>query len=125
MCIRDRFPWAWMALWAGAQVGHALVSWHFFATGAALLSSDATGADLHMYATHPQLQIGPLAFLAATPLNGLASWLSGAITAASIAATAPAMLQSLSRLPGLTISNRQRGCLLYTSDAADDLTRVD
>ena len=103
------FPWAWMALWAGAQVGHALVSWHFFATGAALLSSDATGAGLHMYATHPQLQIGPLAFLAATPLNGLASWLSGAITAASIAATAPAMLQSLSRLPGLTISNRQRG----------------
>ena len=98
-----------MALWAGAQAGHALVSWHFFATGAALLSSDQTGAGLHLYATHPQLQIGPLTFLAATPLNGLATWLSGAIAAVTIAASAPAMLQSLSRLPGLTISTRQSG----------------
>ena len=103
------FPWAWMALWAGVQVGHALVSWHFFASGAALLSSGGSGAGLHLYATHPQLQIGPLAFLAATPLNGLAFWVSGAIAAVGIAAAAPAMLQSLSRLPGLTISNRQRG----------------
>ena len=103
------FPWAWMALWAGAQAGHALVSWHFFTTGAGLLSSDETGAGLHLYATHPELQIGPLTFLAAAPLNGLATWLSGAIAAVTIAATAPAMLQSLSRLPGLTISTRQRG----------------
>jgi len=98
-----------MALFAVAQVGHALVSWHFFDTGAALLSSDEAGAGLHLYATHPQLQIGPLAFLAATPLAGLAFWLSGAIAAVTIAAAAPAMLLSLSHLPGLTISNRQRG----------------
>ena len=103
------FPWAWMALWAGAQAGHALVSRHFFTTGAGLLSSDEIGAGLHLYATHPELQIGPLTFLAAAPLNGLATWLSGAIAAVTIAATAPAMLQSLSRLPGLTISARQRG----------------
>lgn len=103
------FPWVWMALFAGAQVGHALVSWHFFDTGTALLSSDEAGAGLHLYATHPQLQIGPLAFLAATPLNGLAFWLSGGIAAVTIAAAAPAMLLSLSHLPGLTISNRQRG----------------
>jgi len=98
-----------MALFAGAQVGHALVSWHFFDTGAALLSSDEPGAGLHLYATHPQLQIGPLAFLAATPLDGLAFWLSGAIAALTIAAAAPAMLLSLSHLPNVTISNRQRG----------------
>jgi len=78
-------------------------------TGAGLLSSDETGAGLHLYATHPELQIGPLTFLAAAPLNGLATWLSGAIAAVTIAASAPAMLQSLSRLPGLTISTRQRG----------------
>src|SRR5450759_3366904 len=65
------FPWVWMALWAAAQVGHALVSWHFVATGAALLSSDDPGAGLHLYATHPQLQIGPFTFLAAAPLSGL------------------------------------------------------
>ena len=75
------FPWAWMALWACAQAGHALVSWYFFTTGAGLLSSDETGAGLHLYATHPELQIGPLTFLAAAPLNGLATWLSGAIAA--------------------------------------------
>jgi hypothetical protein len=103
------FPSVWMALWAAAQVWHALVSWHFLATGAALLSSDETGAGLHLYATHPQLQIGPLALLAATPLNGLSFWLSGAIAAVAIAATAPLMLLSLSHLPGLTMSNRQRG----------------
>jgi hypothetical protein len=67
------FPWVWMALWGGAQVGHTLVSWHFFATGAELLSSKESGAGLHLYATHPQLQIGPLAFLAAVPLNGTES----------------------------------------------------
>jgi len=98
-----------MALWAAAQVGHALVSWHFIATGAALLGSDDTGAGLHLYATHPQLQIGPLTFLAAAPLNGLPAWLSGSVAAVVIAATAPAMLLSLSHLPHLTVTSRQRG----------------
>jgi hypothetical protein len=103
------FPWVWMALWAAAQVGHALISWHFVATGAALLTSDHSGAGLHLYATHPQLQIGPLTFLAATPLGGLPAWLSGSVAAVVIAATGPAMLLSLSRLPHLTVTNRQRG----------------
>lgn len=103
------FPWVWMALWAAAQAGHALVSWHFVATGAALLTSDGAGAGLHLYATHPQLQIGPLTFLAAAPLNLLPAGLSGSIAAVAIAMTGPAMLQSLSHLPGLTMSNRQRG----------------
>jgi len=103
------FPWAWMALWAAAQAGHALVSWHFVATGAALLSSDGTGAGLHLYAAHPQLQIGPLTFVAATPLNDLPAWLSGSVAALIIAATGPALLLSLSHLPHLTITNRQRG----------------
>ena len=51
------FPWVWMALWAAMQVGHALVSWHFVATGAALLRSDGSGAGLNLYAAHPQLQM--------------------------------------------------------------------
>jgi len=86
-----------------------LVSWHFFTSGAALLSSDDPGAGLHLYATHPQLQIGPLTLMAATPLNGLPAWLSGAVAALLIAATGPAMLLSLSHLPGLSMTNRQRG----------------
>jgi hypothetical protein len=98
-----------MALWAAGQAGHALVSWHFFTTGAALLSSGNPGAGLHLYATHPQLQIGPLTFLTAATLNGLPAWLSGSVAAIVIAATGPAMLMSLSHLPQLTITNRQRG----------------
>jgi hypothetical protein len=90
------FPWVWMALWAAEQAGHALVSWHFVATGAALLSSDGPGAGLHLYATHPELQIGPLTFLTAAPLSGLPAWLSGSVAAVVIAATGPAMLLSLS-----------------------------
>jgi len=98
-----------MALWSVGQVRHSLVSWHFVATGAALLGSDDAGAGLHLYATHPELQIGPLTFLAAAPLNGLPVWLSGAVVAIAIAATGPAILLSLSRLPHLNITNRQRG----------------
>src|ERR1035437_7213327 len=103
------FPWVWMAIWAAMQVGHALVSWHFVATGAALLRSDEAGAGMHLYAAHPQLQVGPLTFLAAAPLNGLPPWLSGWMAAVVIAATGPAMLHSLSRLPHLTVTDRQRG----------------
>jgi hypothetical protein len=103
------FPWVWMALWGVGQATHALVSWHFFTTGAALLTSRDPGAGLHLYATHPQLQIGPLTFLAAAPLNGLPAWASGAVAAVVIAATGPAMLMSLSHIPQFTITNRQRG----------------
>jgi hypothetical protein len=98
-----------MALSSAGQVGHALVPWHFVATGAALLGSDSPGAGLHLYATHPELQIGPLTFLAAAPLNGLPAWLSGWVAAVVIAACGPAMLLSMSHLPHLTITNRQRG----------------
>jgi hypothetical protein len=98
-----------MALWAAAQLGHMLVSWHFVATGAALLTSDDARAGLHLYATHPELQIGPLTFLAAAPLSGLPAWLSGSVAAVVIAATGPAILLSLSHLPHLTVTDRQRG----------------
>jgi len=98
-----------MVIWATVRVGHSLVSWHFFATGAALLSSNGPDAGLHLYATHPQLQIGPLTFLAATPLNGLPAWLSGAVAATVIAGTGPAILESLSHLPHLSMTNTQRG----------------
>jgi hypothetical protein len=98
-----------MALCSVGQVGQALVSWHFVATGARLLTSHDPGAGLHLYATHPELQIGPLTFLAAAPLNGLPVWVSGSVAAVVIAVAAPAMLLSLSHLPHLSITDRQRG----------------
>jgi len=50
-----------------------------------------------------------LTFLAAAPLSGPPAWLSGSSTAVAIAAAGPAMLLSLSHLPHLTITDRQRG----------------
>src|SRR5450631_308767 len=103
------FPWVWMALWSAVQMGHALVSWHFVATGAALLRSDQAGAGLHLYAAHPELQIGPLTFLVAAPLNALSASLSGSVAAVAMAVAGPLMLLSLSRLPDLSVTHRQRG----------------
>ena len=49
-------------------------SWHFFATGARSLlciGQHASACGLHVYAAHPDLQIGPLSFLAAA---GVVMW---------------------------------------------------
>jgi hypothetical protein len=56
----------WTALWAWAQSNPSGLSWHFFESGSQLLFH---GSGLNLYAEHPELQIGPLAFLVATPLT--------------------------------------------------------
>jgi hypothetical protein len=79
MAIAKRFrtwrglvPWAgvaaWTAAWAWLQSNPSGLSWHFFASGSHLLFN---GAGLSLYAEHPELQIGPLAFLVAAPLTYL------------------------------------------------------
>jgi hypothetical protein len=51
------------------------VSWHFFDLGGRLLfSSGAAGGGLHLYASHPVLQIGPLSLLVAAPLRLADPW---------------------------------------------------
>ena len=65
--MRIRAVWPWLVLWPWAlawvafQAGMAGQSWHFFAQGGRLLFANAPGAGLQLYATHPDLQIGPLA----------------------------------------------------------------
>ena len=63
-------PWAavaaWTALWAWLQSNPGGLSWHFFVSGSHLLFNSA---GLNLYAEHPELQIGPLAFLVAAPLT--------------------------------------------------------
>jgi hypothetical protein len=65
-------PWAgiaaWTALWVGWQSNPSGLSWHFFDSGSRLLFD---GAGLSLYAEHPELQIGPLAFVVAAPLTAL------------------------------------------------------
>src|SRR6202022_3976659 len=69
---RGLVPWAgvaaWTALWAGLQSNPSGLSWHFFVSGSHMLFN---GAGLNLYAEHPELQIGPLAFLVAAPLTYL------------------------------------------------------
>ena len=61
---------------------------------------------MHLYATHPELQMGPLALLTAAPFSGAPARLSGAIAAILIAAAGPAMLIVMRRMPQVRIINR-------------------
>ncbi len=59
---------AWTAVWTAWNDRVGGYSWHYFRDGAWLLSHPSVpGGGLHLYATHPQLQIGPLALLFAVP----------------------------------------------------------
>jgi hypothetical protein len=70
-----RVVWAALAAWvAGWGLAHAPTvgySWHYFTFGAELLTGPSTvvGAGLHVYAAHPELQIGPLALALAVPFS--------------------------------------------------------
>lgn len=66
---------AWAALWVLPHLWRPTISWHFFDAGARLLfESDTSGGGLGLYAAHPNLQIGPLAFVAAAPLRVADPW---------------------------------------------------
>jgi hypothetical protein len=58
---------AWTAGWGLARATPSGISWHFFVDGVRGLGADG----LHLYAAQPQLQIGPLAFAVAAPLQAL------------------------------------------------------
>jgi hypothetical protein len=70
---RPRVSWtvlsAWALLWALLMARHGGVSWHYFQQGGlALADADAPGGALHVYATHPELQFGPVSMAAAALL---------------------------------------------------------
>lgn len=65
----------WTAIWGLLHAAGAGYSWHYFALGARLLTSPSpTTGGVHLYAAHPELQIGPLALLVAAPLRHLDPW---------------------------------------------------
>lgn len=65
----------WTGLWGLLAARGGAYSWHYFAQGADLLTHPrAADAGLHLYAAHPDLQIGPLALLTAIPLHTLGPW---------------------------------------------------
>ncbi|MEO7058549.1 MAG: hypothetical protein ABI083_02400 [Lapillicoccus sp.] len=58
----------WTVLWAGAVAWQGMYSWHYFVTGARVLGSPDA---VHVFAAHPELQMGPLTLVVAL---GLVSW---------------------------------------------------
>jgi hypothetical protein len=55
---------AWATAWFLLMARHGGVSWHYFVQGGdGLLDFHQAGGGLHLYASNPQLQMGPLAFL--------------------------------------------------------------
>jgi hypothetical protein len=78
----------WTACWAVLAAQGGAYSWHYFALGARLLTHPgAVGGGLHLYASHPELQIGPLALALAVPLS---AW--GGATLAQVVLTAAGLL---------------------------------
>ncbi len=62
----------WAVAWALLQSVGRLYSWHYFVTGGvALLQPGAAGSGLHVYAAHPELQMGPLTLVVAAFIVGI------------------------------------------------------
>ncbi|MGW4439256.1 hypothetical protein ACWELO_26490 [Streptomyces sp. NPDC004596] len=55
----------WTVVWFAVAERHAAVSWHYLRQGEQLLFGQANGGGLALYASHPELQIGPVSFLVA------------------------------------------------------------
>ena len=59
----------WTLIWAATRYRQLGSSWHYFRQGARLLFHPGATGGLHIYATHPWLQIGPLSYVAAAPFS--------------------------------------------------------
>lgn len=59
--------WTLACFWRFAP--HGGYSWHYFTTGSAALFGGGATGGVHVYAHHPQLQIGPVAFVVAQGLR--------------------------------------------------------
>lgn len=62
----------WTVLWFALVEPHGGFSWHYLRTGGKLIYEGASGrgdGGLNLYAHHPELQMGPVSFLAAGLFN--------------------------------------------------------
>jgi hypothetical protein len=101
---------AWTAAWTVPHLWRPGISWRFFDLGSRLLFSNSTGGGLHLYASHPMLQIGPLSLLVAEPLR-LAGPSHGRVAAIVLmAALGPVLLWLVGtlRIVGTQPVSRQR-----------------
>ena len=87
--------WAWTAGWALDRRPLSGISWHFLTDGSRELFD---GAGLHLYAQHPDLQIGPLGFVVAQLLAPLPSAAQRVAAQVAMTAAAPLLLWLLAPL---------------------------
>ena len=79
---------AWGLAWAVVSRVGGMYSWHYFVTGGRLLSSPASPqGGLHLFATHPELQMGPLTLAVSAAVVSLvgpaaSSWIGAALMVA-------------------------------------------
>lgn len=106
-----RSPWPWLWGWMAAVGGvwgmtPRPSSWRFFDLAARLLIGHAAGGGLHLYASHPELQFGPLTAVVALFFRSVAG------------RYAPTLVR-------WTITPLALGVLWLLSDAAGRLRRAD
>ena len=94
--------WAWPT---------SALSWHFFPTGATALFGPS---GLHLYVDHPELQVGPVAFVVAWLLSPLGA--TGASVAARVLMTAVGPLCVALLVPVLPVG--RRGARVWWAAAA-------
>lgn len=99
-------------MWTGLRLPGGGGSWHYFAQGSRLLFGDDRGEGLRLYATHPELQIGPIAFLVATPLRLLGAMPGRLLALITMSLTGPLVLYALWHL--VPARTRQPSRLLTT-----------
>ena len=108
--VRGAWPWLvlwpWALAWVAFQAGMAGQSWHFFAQGGRLLFANAPGAGLQLYATHPDLQIGPLALAVSDVLRAVGPGNGESTAIAAMSLTGPLVLAAVWRL--VPAAERQR-----------------
>ncbi len=97
-----RHPWRvlgwWTVTWTLVQSGSVAGSWHYLRQGAELLLDGGRAGGLHLYASQPQLQIGPLSFLLAIPFGGLPPWAARYLAALAMTAVGPLALAAVVRM---------------------------
>ena len=107
--VRDGITWAvivaWTTVCAWAQASPSGISWHFFADGTRILLH---GSGLHLYARHPELQIGPLAFLAVAAWSWLPAPCARVTAQVLMTAALPVVLAVLWPLVERTSRRRTR-----------------
>ena len=118
-----RFRWAVISIWlcvvgALSAIWPGQGDWGFFREGSrALIGQPAPGAagGIHLYASQPEIQVGPPALLAALPFNLLPEpWDVGTARLVMSLSVLVALwlVDRLGRAMGVTEARRQRGVLL-------------